>query len=73
MEFIFFLGGIIVGIVFMIIKQRNEKIHGIVHVDHKTESCIFSITSDQLTDRKKKTAVFIINHNAEISREEHPL
>jgi len=73
MEFIFLVGGIIIGVIIMVIKLRNEKIHGIVHVDHKTEQCIFSITSDQLVDRKKKIAVFVINHNAEISREEQTL
>lgn len=73
MEFIFFVGGIIVGIIFMKILQRNEIIHGIVHVDHNTEQCIFSLTSDQLSDRKKKTAVFVINHDANISREEQSL
>jgi hypothetical protein len=73
MEFIFFMIGIIVGIVFMVFRQKNEKIHGIVHVDHETESCIFSITSDQLADTSKKRAVFFINHNAQISREEQTL
>ena len=73
MEFIFFLVGIIVGVVFMAFRQRNEKIHGIVHVDHETENCIFSLTSDQLADRKKKIAVFVINHDAEISREKQSL
>lgn len=73
MEFIFFVGGIIVGILFMVLKQKNEIIHGVVHVDHETKNCIFSITSDQLADRSKKTAVFVINHNAEISREEQTL
>lgn len=73
MEFIYFMVGIIIGIIFMKILQRNEVIHGIVHVDHNTEQCIFSLTSDQLSDRTKKTAVFVINHNAEISRQEQSL
>lgn len=73
MEFIFFLVGIVVGIVFMIIRQRTEIIHGIVHVDHETESCSFSLISNQLADRKKKKAVFLINHDAQISREKQSL
>jgi hypothetical protein len=73
MEFIFFLFGIIVGVIFMVFRKRNETIHGIVHVDHKNERCAFSITSNQLIDTSKKTAVFYINHDAELSREEHLL
>lgn len=73
MEFIFFLIGIGIGVCFMGFKHNNEKIHGIVHVDHETENCIFSLTSDQLADRKKKIAVFVINHDAEISREKQSL
>ena len=73
MEFIFFVLGIVVGIIFMNMKHKNEIIHGIVHVDHKTESCIFSITSNQLADTSKKLAVFVINHDAQISQEEQTL
>lgn len=73
MEFIFFIAGVILGIIFMQILKSRERIHGIVHVDHNTEQCIFSITSDQLSNRKKKIAVFIINHDAKISRDEQSL
>ena len=73
MEFIFLLGGVVLGIIFTLIFKSRERIHGIVHVDHKTEQCIFSITSNQLSNRDKKIAVFMINHNAEISREEQSL
>ena len=73
MEFIFLIGGIILGIVTTLIHKSRERIHGIVHVDHDTEQTIFSITSDQLADRKKKIAVFYINHNAQISRKEQGL
>lgn len=73
MEFIFFLGGIVLGVIFTLIFKSRERIHGIVHVDHDTEQCTFSITSDQLSKRDKKIAVFYINHNAKISREEQSL
>lgn len=73
MEIVYLIAGIIIGIIAMKILQRNERIHGIVHVDHNTEQCIFSINSDQLTNRDKKIAVFVINHNADISREEQSL
>ena len=73
MEVLIFLGGVILGVIFTLIFKSRERIHGVVHVDHKTEQCIFSVTSDQLSKRDKKIAVFYINHNAEISREEQGL
>lgn len=73
MELLFLVIGIAIGIIIMLIHRSRERIHGIVHVDHDTEQCIFSITSDQLSDRKKKIAVFVINHNAKISRDEQSL
>ena len=73
MEFVIFIVGLLIGIGFMWFKQNNEKIHGIVHVDHESESCAFSITSGQLADRSKKIAVFVINHDAKLSREEQAL
>lgn len=73
MELLFFIGGVVLGIVIMLIHRSRERIHGIVHIDHNTEQCIFSITSDQLSNRKNKIAVFMINHNADISREEQGL
>lgn len=73
MNFIFLLGGVILGVVLTLIYKSRERIHGIVHVDHNTEQTVFSITSGQLADRKKKIAVFYINHDAQISREEQGL
>jgi hypothetical protein len=73
MEFIFLLGGVVLGIIFTLIFKSRERIHGIVHVDHDTDQCIFNITSDQLSRREKKIAVFVINHDAKISREEQRL
>lgn len=69
MEFIFFVGGLVIGFALTMIYKARERIHGIIHVDHKTEQCIFNITSDQLANPKNKIAVFIIDHNADISRE----
>lgn len=73
MEILLFIGGVISGIIFTLICKSRERIHGIVHIDHKTEQCIFSLTSAQLSDPKKKVAVFLINHDAEISRDEQSL
>lgn len=73
MGLLYFIGGVVLGVIIMLIHRSRERIHGIVHVDHDTEQCIFSLTSDQLSDRKKKIAVFVINHDAKISRDEQSL
>lgn len=73
MSILMFLGGVIVGITFTMIFKSRERIHGMIHIDHNTEQCVFNITSDQLSNRKKKIAVFYINHDAELSREEQTL
>ena len=73
MEFIFLAGGVVIGsIITAIIKDRN-KICGVIDVDHHTEQCKVRITSDDLSNRKTKKAVFKINHDAKISREEQIL
>lgn len=69
MEFIFFIGGLLLGLIIMKIINKKERIHGIVDVDHNTEQCIFHITSDEMTNRKKKIVVFYINHDANISQD----
>ena len=73
MEFIFLIGGTLLGIAVMKILNSGERIHGIIHVDHETEQCVFNITSEELSNRKKKIAVFVINHDAKISREKQSL
>lgn len=73
MEFIFFAGGVILGTILTAIFKSKESIHGVIEVDHRTEQCIFRLTSDELQNPKNKKAVFSINHNANISREEQSL
>ena len=72
-----FIGGVILGIILGLIVSKifrnRERIHGIIHIDHETEQCIFSLTSKDLSDKSKKIAVFVINHDATISREEQGL
>lgn len=68
-----FLAGVVLGIIGSLIYRNRERIHGVIHIDHNTEQCVFNITSTDLSDRSKKIAVFMINHDAEISREEQGL
>lgn len=73
MEFIFLLIGFLTGfIMFSIIKRKNE-IHGNIDIDNVTGLCRFRITSNKLANPHKKYAIFKINHNAEISRDEQLL
>ena len=73
MEILLFIGGVILGIIGTLIFKSGERIHGRIHIDHKTEQCVFQITSDEIQNRSKKIAVFYINHDADISREEQTL
>ena len=73
MELLIFIGGVLLGYAIMAIHRVRERVHGIIHIDHETEQCIFSITSDEVSNRKKKIAVFVINHDAKISREKQSL
>lgn len=73
MEILIFSAGLVLGVIATLIYRSRERIHGVIHIDHKTEQCVFNITSTQLSNRKKKIAVFMLNHDAEISREEQGL
>ena len=69
MELLFFIGGLLLGILIMKIMRNKERIHGVVDVDHNTQQCKFHVTSSEVSNRKKKIVVFYINHDANISQE----
>ena len=78
MEWMLFpIGGILLGaIVGSLLEKyvkKHTKTHGVIDVDHNTGQCKVKITSADLSDRKTKKAIFTINHDAKISREEHIL
>ena len=73
MEFLYFIGGVLLGVVFMKIRSARERIHGVIEVDHQTEQCKIHITSEELSNPKKKIAAFVIKHDAKISREKQSL
>lgn len=64
MEFIFWLGGLIMGILIEKIIRAKERIHGVIHIDHDTKQCSFRITSNELSNRKTKMVTFYVNHDA---------
>ena len=67
------LGGAIIGVLTVMLIALNYKTHGVIDIDHSTQQCKFRISSADLSDRKTKKAVFKINHEAIISRDEHSL
>ena len=73
MEFIFFIGGVIIGTIFTMIFKKYNKTFGIIDVDHSNGLCKIHITSEELSNYKTKKAIFTINHGAIISREEQTL
>jgi len=50
--------------------KRIKEVHGMIDIDQITRLCRFRITSDKLANPRKKYAIFKINHDAEISRDE---
>lgn len=71
MEFIFFLLGVFVG-VFWTIPFMN-RIKGIIDIDHDNNAYKIRMISKDVVDKKKMKAMFLVNHDATISREEQTL
>ncbi len=71
--FLYFIGGLIVGILIMTIINIRKTIYGIIDVDTKTGMCGVRISSSELANPKYKKVMFKINHDADISREEQSL
>lgn len=65
--------GILIGIVISVISTKEEKIYGVIEIDHHSQQCRSRITSDELLDRKTTKAVFEVTHDAIISQEEQGL
>lgn len=73
MEILIFLGGVILGFIFSKFSKRQEKTYGFIDVDHETGLCRVRITSGELSNHKTRKAMFRINHDANISREDQGL
>ena len=68
-----FIGGIVVGILLTKIFSPSYKICGSVEVDERNGLCKVHVTDEGLSDRSISKALFTINHDANISREEQTL
>ena len=73
MELLIGAGGVLLGVIITKAIDMFTKIHGVIHIDHKTELCKFDVTSAELANLKTKKVIFTVNHNARISQEEHML
>lgn len=65
--------GFTIGFIFSKLTKRIKEIHGEIDVDQITGLCRFRLTSDKIADRSKKYAIFKINHDVDISRDEQCL
>ena len=77
MEIISFIGGALVGCILAIIildlANKRQKVDGVIDVDSRNNLCQVHIISAELSNPKVKTAIFVVNHNADLSREEQSL
>ena len=73
MEFIFFLGGALVGMSFGMDFKMRKHHGGIIDIDHDNNTYKIRMISKKLVDEKINKAEFYINHDATISREEQVL
>ena len=72
MNILFFILGLLIGIVLTIICSHSKIKHGTIDVDEKTGLCRVRIESNYLSNQKIKKAVFKVNHKVTIpiSRDE---
>ncbi len=58
--------GIIVGIIFEYLREKNKKIYGVIEVDDKKNICRFLVDSKNVSDPNNNKAIFRIVHNIDI-------
>lgn len=68
-----YLIGVIIGIILTVLYYKKNRIAGIIDVDHELGTCRFHLSSDDLANRRNTKVIFTINHDADLSREEHGL
>lgn len=73
MEFIFFIGGVLVGFSWAMPFWKGKNVKGIIDIDHDNNVYSIRMISKDVVDDRKKKAIFLVNHDAHISREEQSL
>ena len=67
---LFFILGIIVGMIILKIITNSRTVTGVVQIDHETGLCRFKITNETLSDTKCQKVIFDVQHDAKISDED---
>ena len=62
--------GFILGMEKQKLNDRNQKVTGVVQIDHKTGLCRFFITDTTLSDPKCQKIIFSVEHNAKITEQD---
>ena len=74
---VYIIGGYIIGsiitLLYLTIHDKHEKISGVIQVDAKNNLCKVMITSKELSDSRVKKAIFLVDHEVDLSREEQSL
>lgn len=68
-----FIFGLFLGVIIYFLKEQNSSIKGVIQIDPKTKMCRVTILDEHLSDLNIKKAVFLVSHDAEISRDEPTL
>ena len=67
---LFFILGIIVGMIILKIITNSRIVTGVVQIDHETGLCRFKITNETLSNPKCQRVIFDVQHDAKISDED---
>ena len=67
---LFFILGIIVGMIILKIITNSRTVTGVVQIDHETGLCRFKITNETLSNHKCQKVIFNVQHDAKISDED---
>lgn len=67
---LFFILGIIVGMIILKIITNSRTVTGVVQIDHETGLCRFKITNETLSSPKCQKVIFDVQHDAKISDED---
>lgn len=68
-----FIFGLILGAVLVFVKEQNTSIKGVIQIDPKTKMCRVTILDEHLADSDIDKVMFLVSHDATISREEDVL
>ena len=63
--------GILIGIRIRSVMNRNEKVVGVVQIDHETGLCRFLVTKEQLSDLNCRKVTFNVEHDAVITDDDY--